>query len=85
MEKQEKRYIYTTQILEKIQELFDEEEGSIDRNELRNEENLKEFIYALGTIAPAYVSNKLTGRDDNHLSFNQMQNTLAFEYSQVED
>lgn len=85
MKEKEKRYIYAAQILEKIQDLFDEEEGSIDRNELRSAENLKEFIYALGTIAPAHVSNKLTGRDDNHLSFNQMQNTLVFEYSQVED
>ena len=79
----EKRYQYAVAIQTKIAELF--EERIIDAEELSEGENVKEFLFALSAIVPCQISNKLTNRDDNYLTFSHLINHLVFEYTQKKE
>ena len=75
---------YTALILEQIYNLLDSREGSISLKELEKEENLKDFLYALGTVAPAILASRITPIEYDALTFNHMQNHLVFKYNKDE-
>lgn len=75
MKKQEKWIQYAYQIQSKIQELIDEKELQIKGND-----DLKAFIYAIGVAVPANVYQKLTGdKSVDNLKFNHIANHLILE------
>lgn len=43
------------------------------------------FIYALSTVAPATMYNKLMGEEKNFLEFNHIANQLCFQYGMKDD
>lgn len=78
MKKHEKWITYAVQIQSALQEAFDR--GDIDVKEFEDSENFKQFLHALSTVVPAKMYCSLTGEESNYLEFNQLANTLCFEY-----
>ena len=77
----EKHLKYAAILSGKISEIFDEEsEWHIDKEELKDENNLTDFIHALANIMPTHVFNTFTGDEKNHLEFNHIANQLVFQY-----
>jgi hypothetical protein len=75
MRKQDKVAEFTALLLDKVQEVFDtyqQETGEL----LVNNENLEDFMYAIGNLLPCYVINKLTGRNADILENNHEMNSL---------
>jgi len=79
---------YTIKIQAKIAELFDEDNESdyhIDQQELMKGDNLTDFMHALANMAPCNLYNKITGSNENQLTFNHIANQLCFQYSKKSD
>lgn len=88
MARPEKELEYAGILLQKIQELFDEENESglfIDKEELNEGNNATHFIHALANMMPTAFYNNLVGDDKNNLEFNHLANQLVFQYSKKED
>ncbi len=82
----EKHIEYAIKIREKVLELFEDEyDNSIDINELNDEENLKSFFHALSTVVPCDTFNQMVGDNKHHLEYNQLANSLCFEFSKREE
>lgn len=76
----EKHLQYAALIASQIQEMFDRNsENFIDLDELAEEENIKAFFYALSTIVPCQMWNKVVEDQRDHLTFNHTMNHLIFE------
>jgi len=83
----EKHFEYTTIIIGKLSELFDDDIESdyhIDPKDLEEGDNMTHFVHALSNIAPNHLVNVLTGKDNNTLAFNHMANQLVFQYSKLD-
>jgi Tfp pilus assembly protein PilN len=78
MNDNDKSIQYAAQILEKIQELF-EDESFVE--ELQTNDNMTAFFQALANTTPTQVYNKVTGEDLNTLQFNHIANQLVFQFS----
>lgn len=72
---------YAAIITAQIGEMFNNPEciNNIDLADFSDEENLKDFIHALATVAPCSLFNKLTRSEKDHLEFNHLCNHLCFE------
>lgn len=71
---------YAAIITAQIGEMFEPEcSNNINIADFDNEENIKDFLYALSTVVPCHLFNKLTGNEKNHLEFNHLCNHLCFE------
>jgi len=82
MEKDKKYIQYAAMINDALAEtLFNEDSDMvIDQEVLMDNENLTQFIHALANVAPNSLFNRLTGDNKNHLQFNQLANSLCFQY-----
>lgn len=76
-----KQVEYTTKLLSKIQEIFEEDEQF--RNELEESNNATDFIHALANIVPASVYGNLTNQDISLIDFNHIANKLCFQNSNL--
>jgi len=83
MNKLEKHDEYAATIMAKIGELIDNDE--IDIKELQEDDNLTHFFHALSNVVPCYLYNKITGSNENLLTFNHISNQLCFQYSKKSD
>ncbi len=72
----EKHEEYAVKILDKVQELLQDEIEEISEGT-----NATDFIHALANTVPNIVYNKLTGDDKNNLEFNHFANNLVFQFS----
>lgn len=75
MRKQDKVAEFTALLLDKVQEVFDthkEETGE----PLVNNDNIEDFMHAIGNLLPCYVINKLTGGNADILENNHEMNSL---------
>jgi hypothetical protein len=86
---EEKWVQYAAKISQSISEMLTNEDHDwhIDKSELSDEENFKQFFHALANVAPAYLFNRLVheSAQRDQLAFNQMANTLCFEYCKPEN
>ncbi len=77
----EKYVEYALKINEALATLFDSEsDNHINIDELRDEDNFKQFMYALSTLVPLSLYNKVTTAQVDCLGFNHVANRLTFEY-----
>ena len=86
MSKQEEKYpYYATLIVAKLQELFDKDDAcGIDLQELIDDDQVTEFMFAVACVAPAFIYNKFTQQDVDYLAFNHIANNLCFQFSELE-
>jgi|GEM_PF-6785374 len=71
---------YFIKLLSAVNEVFDEDsEHYIGLEDLKEGENLTDFFHVLGNMMPNYIYNKLTGENENILSFNHIANTLIIQ------
>lgn len=70
---------YTSLILGKIGELFEEHDELL--NELSEGNNATEFIHCLANVVPTSFYNELANRNETMLSFNHLANQLVFQNS----
>ena len=78
----EKDSEYAVKIMAQIQEMFDENcENYVDADELAEDTNATDFIYALGSLAPAMIYERLTGDKKDALGFNHLMNRLCAQRS----
>lgn len=87
MSKQNEKYpYYATLIAAKLQELFDKDDAcGIDLQELIEDDQITEFMFAVACVAPAFIYNKFTQQDVDYLEFNHIANKLCFQFCQVEN
>ena len=73
---------YTTKIIGKLAELFEEESSDffIDQEELGEGDNMTHFIHALANLAPTFFYAEMTGNTINMLDFNHVANKLVVQY-----
>lgn len=73
---------YTTKIIGKLAELFEEESNDffIDQKELSEGDNMTHFIHALANLAPTFFYAEMTGNTINMLDFNHVANKLVVQY-----
>ena len=77
-----KQQEYAAIILGKIGEIF---EGDIDAEELLDEGNAQDFIYALSSLVPTHIYNGFSGDEKNVLEFNHFANVLIFLYATIKE
>ena len=77
-----KQLEYAAIIIGKIGEIF---EGDIDAEELLEEDNAQDFIYALSSLVPSHIHNGLFGDKKNALEFNHLANDLIFKYAKIKE
>ena len=81
MSKNKKYLEYSAKITLAIIDMFNEEsENHIDMKELKEGNNLTEFLHALANVAPNHLFNTITGSSKNHLEFNHVANKLCFQF-----
>lgn len=88
MEKTENYLKYAMIIQGKIAELFDEENESaykIDVKDFEDDKKATDFFHALSNIVPCNLYNKLTGDDCDVLAYNHNANRMIFQYSKSAD
>lgn len=73
----EKHMEYTELILNKLGELFEENEELMQ--ELSEGNNATEFIHALGNMSPTHFYNQITSESVQILEFNHIANRLCFQ------
>lgn len=79
-----KEFDYAKKLMLALADVLENEEND-NFIDLKSEDaDLTALIYAMGTIAPCYLLNKLTNDTKNHLDFNHLQNHLCFQYSTKE-
>jgi len=68
----------TSKLILAISELIKDEdnENFIDINKV----DLNDFFHSLANIMPSYIYQKITGDNKNALEFNQLANSLCFEF-----
>lgn len=79
----EKFISYAARIQDQVLKMFeDDAENYIDLQEFEDQENFKQFLHAISTVVPTSLFNKIADKSEerNHLEFNQMANSLCFEY-----
>ncbi|QEE51063.1 hypothetical protein FUA48_16205 [Flavobacterium alkalisoli] len=73
----EKQIKYAGKVLSALQTLFDEEsENYIGLDELREGDNMSDFIRVLATSAPQHIYIKFTEEEIDPLDFNYIANRL---------
>lgn len=83
MSENKKHNEYALKILEKLSELVDEDnDDCLDLEELKEGDNMTDFSYALLCVAPSFLLQKLTGREDNILQSNHIANQLIYQYKE---
>lgn len=81
MEQKEKHMEYAELLINKVAEMFSEDDiNYIDLSEMSGDD-LTEFFHALSNLMPSHFYNKLTGDNKNILQFNYLANQLVFQYS----
>lgn len=81
---QEAQSVMTAKILQKLQELLDEESNSdvhISTVDLYDPEKAQLFFHTLSTVAPCIIYNRLTGSKKNLLEYNHYTNYLVQKFS----
>ncbi|MFT5450546.1 MAG: hypothetical protein ACI9N9_000023 [Enterobacterales bacterium] len=73
----EKHMQYTGLILDKLGEIFEENEMLMQ--ELSEGTNATEFIHALANMVPTHFYNELTSNSLQILEFNHLANRLVFQ------
>lgn len=76
---------YAMLIIDTIANELADEESSLHRIGTEVGDNANEFFYALSTLAPLHVYNKLTGEDLDPLEFNHVMNRLIFQFAGKEE
>jgi len=86
MAKNAKHIEYAALIVSCIDQMFEEDNDfSLDKDEMAEGENLTEFIHALANIVPNHYYNKVTGDNKAQLQFNHLANHLCFQYGTVKE
>lgn len=82
--KQEKYPQFAAVIIDRLASIFDKEgeDFSYDLEQLAEDGELTEFIFALACVVPAKLFNEITGNDKNYLEFNHLANQLCFQFCQ---
>lgn len=71
---------YMIKALSAINAMFDEDSDNfIGMQELREGDNMTDFMHALCNLACCHVYNRLTGAEEKILSFNHIANRLLFQ------
>lgn len=83
MAKQERYPEFAAVILDKIAPLFDtdSDDFTYSLQQLSDDEELTEFIFALACVVPAMFYNEIAGEDKNYLQFNHLANQLCFQFT----
>jgi hypothetical protein len=78
---QRKEFIYATMILSALADQLQNEDNDNFIDIKEEDFDMTAFIYAVGTIAPNTLYQRLTGGSENNLEFNHLQNKLCFQFS----
>lgn len=80
--KKEKYPEFSAVIIDRLASIFDNEseDFSFDLEQLNEEGELTEFMFALACVVPTTLFNTITGQDKNYLEFNHIANQLCFQF-----
>lgn len=81
-EKTERYPEFAAVIIDRLASIFDKdsEDFSYDLEQLSEDEELTEFMFALACVVPAKLFNEITGDDKDYLEFNHLANRLCFQF-----
>jgi hypothetical protein len=82
---QRKEFIYAAKILSALADQLENEDNDNFIDIKEEDFDMTAFIYAVGTIAPNSLYQRLTVGRESNLEFNHLQNKLCFQYSYSEE
>jgi hypothetical protein len=75
----ERQIQFSASISNCLAQLFDDESHFAINIDVADEEQVKDFIWALSTTVPCNMWSKISGNKINFLEFNHIANMLCFE------